>query len=111
MEYVDGGYAIEFSKAWIAGVVDVSLVLFGAGAIANGLFKYALKFGYYRLAGVVATVTTNVMAWLGKHQNYANVLQKVNGVLGVIVGFSAGNAIATVIDYLDWTPGNGRIQF
>ena len=111
MEYVDGGYAIDFNKNWIAYTVDISLVLFGAGAIANGLFKYAMKYGYYKLAGVVATVTTNVSSWLGKRQNYARVLEKVSGILGVIISFSPGNAIATVLDYLDYTPGNKRIQF
>lgn len=111
MEYVDGGYGIDFSTNWISYTVDISLLFFGGAKLAEGLAKAALKLGKYQLSVAITYTTMAVTNWLGKNVSYAAVLSKVTGVLGIITNYSPGNAIAYVIDSIDATGRNGRVQF
>ena len=67
--------------------------------------------GRYQVATAITYATLSVSNWLGRNSNYATILNKVNGVLGILTGFSAGGAIAYVLDAVDATGVNQRIQF
>lgn len=111
MMYVEGGYIVDFDKKYLAWTVDISLCLFGAAKLAGGLAKALAKMGRYQLSVAITTVAYNVVRWAGANASKANILSKVNGCLGIICGFSVGNAVAYVLDGVDLSGTNNRIQF
>jgi len=110
MEYVDGGYYVDFSKDYLQYLVDGMLVVFGGVALAGGITSALRKFGLSAVANKICAVAIAAGMYVGIYPNQAKLLGIITGLLGV-VGITPGWIVATAIDSVDKSGRNGRIQF
>lgn len=110
MEYIDGGYLIDFDKKYLGWVIDGSLVVFGGSALVGGIATALRKFGARAVANQLTGVAMAAAIYFGVHPNQSRIFSAIYGLLGVI-GITPGGLIATALDAVDSSGVNGKIQF
>ncbi len=110
MEYVDGGYLIDFNKQWLGWFVDGALVVFGGAALVGGIATLLRKVGARAVANQLVGVAMATAIYFGVHPNQSRLFSVIYGLIGVI-GISPGGLIASALDAIDRSGTNGKIQF
>lgn len=110
MEYVDGGYLINFNKKYLGWFVDGSLVMFGGAALVGGITTALRKLGARAVANKLTGVAMAAAIYFGVRPNQSRLFSVIYGLLGV-VGITPGGLIASALDAVDRSGTNGKIQF
>lgn len=105
MEYLDGGYWFDQSTSTVAKVIDVSVALASFGMLASmKIGQVAAKMGWEWIQKKVKSAIES--AGLN-----ATIAASAVNVLATAVDFSVGNGVAWILDGIDKSGRNDRIQF
>ena len=105
MMYLDGGYAIDWSRQTTGRVIDVSIAAITCGfSLWMGYRQLVNYFGKKKMKTYITKAVTRVGIYTGMASSIATFTM-------TLLNFSVGGAIAYALDRFDRSGLNKRIQF
>lgn len=105
MRYLDGGYYFNQSRGTVQKLVDIAILIASSGLGASAKFgKLVAKIGKKKIVSRIATVG----AKLGIKKAQIGIAYSF---LSIVTDFTIGGGVAYLLDKVDKTGLNGRVQF
>jgi len=105
MRYLDGGYYVDMSRGTAQKLIDIGILIASSGLGAGAkIAKLAAKIGKKKLVSRIISVGTK----LGIKKAH---LQISYSFLSIVSDFTIGSGVAYLLDKVDKTGLNKRVQF
>ena len=105
MTYIEGGYWLDMATSTAASAIDITIAIVSLGmAISTSIANVISKMGVSWLKSKGITAITKIGLSIV-------VAERAVNLITTVTNFTVGNGIAWILDGIDNSGRNGRIQF